>query len=101
MTGGFWLGGIVTLGSPAIVARSRSGSHVDGHGQAMSFWGGGAAMWILLLVVIGILVYFLTQNLSASRGAGKSDETPLEVLKKRYARGEITKEEFDRMKQAL
>ena len=58
-------------------------------------------MWILLLIVIGILVYFLVQNLSSRGSPGTSDETPLEILEKRYARGEITKDEFEDMKRSL
>ncbi|MDY0188722.1 MAG: SHOCT domain-containing protein [Syntrophus sp. (in: bacteria)] len=30
-----------------------------------------------------------------------SRETPLDILKKRYAKGELTKEDFDRMKREL
>ena len=32
---------------------------------------------------------------------GSSGETPLDILKKRYAKGEITKDEFDRMKRDI
>ena len=58
-------------------------------------------MWIFLSVVIGVLVYFLIQNLYAKQTPHTSDDTPLEILKKRYARGEITKGEFERMRQSL
>jgi putative membrane protein len=70
-------------------------------GHMMNFWGGGAIMWVLLLIIIGILVYFLAQNLSSGASVGTSKDTPLEILKKRYARGEITKDEFEEMKRSL
>ncbi|MBW1674881.1 MAG: SHOCT domain-containing protein, partial [Deltaproteobacteria bacterium] len=47
---------------------------------------------------LGVLIYFLLQA-SKSKGSDRSvTETPLDILKKRYAKGEITQEEFDRIK---
>lgn len=59
---------------------------------------GGIFMWIIFLVVIVILVYFIL-HVTKSRPPGK--ENPMDVLKRRYARGEITKEEFVRIKKDL
>jgi len=55
-------------------------------------------MWIIMIVLIGVLIYLFIQFPKAKAG---SPETPLEILKKRYARGEITKEDFDRLKKDL
>ncbi|MBN1899323.1 MAG: SHOCT domain-containing protein [Spirochaetes bacterium] len=57
-------------------------------------------MWILWLVIIGLIVYFIGQGGFKSYKS-KEKETSLEILKKRYARGEISKTEFDKMKKDL
>jgi len=57
-------------------------------------------MGIIFLVIIGVLIYlFVSKNkqfFESSKG-----ETPLSILKKRYARGEISKQEYDKMKKDL
>ena len=53
--------------------------------------------WILIIVLIG---YFVKMIMDRGRG-GESIETAEDILKKRYARGEISKEEFDTMKKDL
>ena len=63
---------------------------------------GGMSMWLILIIVVGIIVYFVY-------GRGKKSETPresaneiaMDILKKRYAKGEITKEEFDKIKRDI
>jgi putative membrane protein len=62
---------------------------------------GGMFMWILLVIVIGVVAYFIIQNIRAKTTGGATQETPLDILKKRYAKGEISKEDFDRMKRDL
>ncbi len=58
-------------------------------------------MWLIVLVLVGVGIYLLLQ-VSKSKGFGGSIiETPLDILKKRYAKGEIDKEEFDRKKNDL
>ncbi len=64
------------------------------------FYGGGF-MWIFwILIIAGI--FFLFQNMTKGNSGGSADkETPMETLKKRYARGEIDEEEFERRRKEL
>lgn len=56
---------------------------------------------VLIVIVIVIVIYFVVKS-GTFEGTGISQtETPLEVLKKRYAKGEISKEAFDIMKKDL
>ncbi|AFM24637.1 SHOCT domain-containing protein [Desulfomonile tiedjei] len=79
--------------------------HMMGWGMWMAPWG-----WLLTLLVIGLLIYALAgrgaQGFSdASResrvGERKDFETPLDIVKKRYAKGEISREDFEQMKKDL
>ena len=52
-------------------------------------------------LLVGIGIYFLLQ-VSKSKDSDVSNiETPLDMLKQRYANGEIDTEEFDRKKKDL
>ncbi|HPL98258.1 MAG TPA: SHOCT domain-containing protein [Smithellaceae bacterium] len=72
-------------------------------GPDMMGWGfgyGGMFMWLIFLVVLAVAIYFIVV-VAKNKNLGGTNETPLEILKKRYAKGEITKEEFDRIKNDL
>ncbi|HEX7534110.1 MAG TPA: SHOCT domain-containing protein [Syntrophales bacterium] len=69
-----------------------------GWGHMMGYGYGGMLMWIIFIAIFGVLIYFLMQ---AAKGRGRAGETPLEILKKRYAKGEIAREEYERMKKDL
>jgi putative membrane protein len=67
---------------------------------AMHGWG-GLGMGIVTLVIVIIAIVVLFRALEANRAKGPSGETPLDILQKRYAKGEVTKEEFDKVKSDL
>jgi putative membrane protein len=64
-------------------------------------WIGGGMwlFWILLIVIVVVLVRALAGSGSASRPAHQ--QSPMEILKARYARGEIDEEEFKRRRRDL
>jgi putative membrane protein len=62
---------------------------------------GGMFMWIIFLIVVGLLIYFIVQAQKTKGQMPTQTESPLDILKKRYAKGEINKEDFDRMKHDL
>jgi len=67
----------------------------------MGFGYGGILVWSILLIILGLLVFIIIKSIKSSGYNASSGETPLDILKKRYAKGDITKEEFDRIKKDL
>ena len=79
-------------------------SHGRGYrGPGMMHFGfGGIFMWIILLAIIGLVVYLVVRNQKkVSSGEHHEGVTPLDIVKKRYARGEISREEFEQLKKDL
>lgn len=71
-----------------------------GIGNMMGFWGGGIMMiafWVLFVAFIVWIVREIGDRNSRSR----SDSNALEILKERYAKGEIDKKEFEEKKKDL
>lgn len=64
--------------------------------------------WIFTLVFWGLVIWalvVLVQKLSGQEnGKGRhvgKEKSPMDILKERYAKGEVSKEDFDRMKSDL
>ncbi len=70
---------------------------------------GMMAIWPIFLLVVGVLcvagivwaVQLSSRGGSPSVSLRSAGEAPLEILKRRYAGGEITKEQFDEMRRGL
>jgi putative membrane protein len=78
----------------------------DGFGFGFGFgWIFMILWWVLIIVAIVALVRWLaspSSGCSGRRVAEKSTEkSALDILKERYARGEIEQEEFQRKKREL
>lgn len=70
---------------------------MDGYGMGYGMWIFGLIFWILILIGLVLLIKYLWEGGGAKRG----EESALEILKKKYARGEISKEEFEEKKKDL
>ncbi len=70
---------------------------MDGYG--MGYGIGIIGLIFSILVIIGLVL--LIKYLWESGWAKREQESALEILKKRYARGEISKEEFEEKKKYL
>lgn len=69
-------------------------------GYAMGH-GFGWVLMILFWAVIIVLVLYLVKALAGRSANDRKGSTPEEILKARYARGEITREEYHRMKREI
>ena len=66
-----------------------------GHGWGMGWW------WIIGLIVLIVVIWLVIKAVN-QRGAGRtSEKSSLDILKDRYARGEIDEEEFEKRKKDL
>lgn len=71
----------------------------------MGFMGIGMLMWLIVIAaVIGLVVYFViraTRRDSAFSGIRSSHQESMDILRERYAKGEIDRDTFERMKNDL
>ncbi|MBM7624705.1 SHOCT domain-containing protein [Sporohalobacter salinus] len=77
--------------------------HGWSYGMRGFFGGGMLMMGLFWLVIIGLFIY-LVKNKSdflTNKQQLEAKETPIEIARKRYAKGEISKEEFQEIKAEL
>lgn len=80
----------------------------SGYGMMDGWFGGGIFMMMFMLifgvaVIVGViyLVRWLVVHQHLTTPQKPMENTALEILKQRYARGEISHEEFEKMKANL
>jgi len=73
----------------------RFGEH--GWGMGMGWW------WIIVLIIIIAVVWAVVKGMNQSNSSGNQPErkSALDILKERYAKGEIDKQEFEERKKDL
>ena len=107
------------LGSLALMpafawAQQQAETFSHGYGGHMAGWGGGShgmifgpIFMILVFVVVIVLVVLLVRWLGGSWYSAqpphhaRSGRAALDILKERFARGEIDKEEFEERRSVL
>ncbi len=70
------------------------------------WWGHGFSfMWVIPLLFLAIVVFFIRGVFGQGGGRGQSTgskpESAREMLDNRFAKGEISKDEYEEMKRAL
>jgi putative membrane protein len=75
------------------------------HGFNGMNWGMGWGMglgWIIGIALLALIVWAIVRisNSAASASSGRQ-KTALDILKERYARGEISKEEYEEKRRVL
>lgn len=89
--GGFGMMGPGMMGGPNAGMMRGYG----GLGATLSL-----VLWALVISGIVLIIVWLVRN-SGRTSRPSSPDTAIEILKARYARGEITKEQFDAIKRDL
>jgi len=97
MMGARYLGCYVPGGNmPASMGFGMMGGGMMGdfHRHMMDYGDGGPFMWILLLVIAVVVITLVVQNRRSAPHEVTHGASALDILKQRYAKGEITKEQF-------
>ena len=103
-----WLAGLLSLATPSLAAAQQSqGSFYGPH-----MWDGGWHGWffgpimMVLFIAVTVVVVVLLLRWLGGPGHGSAPQSPhgktaLDILKERFAKGEIDKEEFQEHRRLL
>lgn len=77
---------------------------MNGYGGYGMVGGYGVLGWIFQIIVIGLIVYsafYLIKTINHKRDHNEKGSSALEILQERFARDEITEEEYFRKKEIM
>lgn len=58
--------------------------------------------WLFWIILLGVIIWGILQFTNRNQQLNEADlETSLDILKKRYAKGEISKEEFEEIEKKI
>ena len=92
------------LGLMSAAVSVQTGTYDWGMHPMWGFWGvWGIAMMLFMLLFWGLVIAGVVLGIRWLLGQGRESrsDTALEILRQRYARGEINKEEFETKKRDL
>ena len=98
--GGGWMMG------PGMMGWMGPGMHGGGWGAGpgwgMGFGLGGILLWLLLIGLIVLVVLLIVRTSRRPSGSGgDGGDSALEIAKQRYARGEISKQDYEQIRRDL
>jgi len=95
----------VLAGLSPVLAFLPTFAHMDHDGWWWGGWGIGMGLGMLLfwviVIALGVWLFRWLADESRGRGVGERRDSALEILRERYARGEISREEFEGRKKDL
>ncbi len=81
---------------------------MKGWGVAMMHWGhygwGMGFGWLYMIIfwiAMIVAIFYFARTAFKTSDCMMQHESPLDILKRRYAKGELTREEFERAKEDL
>ena len=99
---------------PILLPWNQALAHAEEYGGwhmgpgMMGNWGTGwfgmifmIVFWVLLVVGLVFLIKWLIQTTISGKADASTGSTAIDILKERYARGEIDKAEFEAIKKGL
>ncbi len=92
--GGMMGGGMMNMMGGNMMGGGMMGNYPIGY----SYWGFWNIVWVLFWVGVIALIFWLIYKFVIQKG---KTENPLEILKKRFAKGEITKKQFEEIKKEI
>jgi putative membrane protein len=67
----------------------------DGH------WFGGGFMWLFWILLIVLVLWAVKAATGSANNSSEKQKSALDILKERYAKGEIDQEEFEQKRKDL
>ncbi len=73
------------------------------HHDDWQLWGHSMGMffWLILLIVLVVFASMWIKGKGQNQSSNPSSESPVDIAKKRLAKGEISQEEFEKIKSKI